>query len=363
MALITGAGLMVSAVLTVSYTIPTESLLSFAQCAALLSAGLRHPEGSVQVLDEWMTRPTADAGNSTTLPEPSAGITQPLSTTAAPSTAPTEPTKAGNDTASGSSGRVLTQQLSAGSDFVQGVAIQNKSGKTVDIAASLKHVPALSLSKTTDKPQVLIVHTHTTECYLQRDDGTYRAEDVTRSADNSRNMVAVGAVIAAQLKQAGIGVIHDTAVHDNPYSGAYSRSAASIKTYLKTYPTIRVVLDIHRDAIYPADNVRVKPTVKVNGKAAAQVMMIVGMRNTSATPNPHTADNLALGVRLQQQLHREYPGLVRPLSLVDARYNQQLTNGSLLIEVGSDANTLEEALYAGELVGNGVATVLKALGA
>ena len=130
---------------------------------------------------------------------------------------------------------------------------------------------------------------------------------------------------------------------------------------MKQYPTIRVVLDIHRDAIYPSDDTRVKPTVVIDGKKAAQVMIIVGMKNTTSVPNSHVQENLAFGVRLQQYLHQEYTGLMRPVLLANARYNQQLTNGSLLIEIGSDANTIDEAVYAGELVGKGLAQVLRDL--
>ena len=124
-----------------------------------------------------------------------------------------------------------------------------------------------------------------------------------------------------------------------------------------------MVLDLHRDAIYQSDGTHVKPTATIDGKAAAQVMIIVGMKNTTAVPNPHTAENLSLGVRLQQALHKNYPGIARPLLLADARYNQQLTNGSLLIEVGSDSNTLEEACYSGTLLGKATAQVLRELGA
>ena len=318
------------------------------QNLALLSAGLREPADSVQHLSGYLTRATAAAPTAPSPIPPGEAVTHTVTTTA------TVLRKDG--------GTVLTQQLSAGSAFVQGVAVRNKSGKTVSVADSLAHTPKLSLTKT-DAPQVLITHTHTTECYLPYDTGFYNNEDPTRTADETKNMVAVGKRVAAQLTAAGIGVIHDTAIHDQPYNGAYGHAKAAIQQYLAKYPTIRVVLDLHRDAIYTDNTTHVKPTAVIDGKPAAQVMILVGMMNTKSVPNPHTAENLALGVRLQQRLHQRYTGLARPLLLADGRYNQQLTNGSLLIEIGSDANTLAEACYSGDLLGTALADVLHTLGA
>lgn len=346
-------GALVLCVALVAYTVPINTLRVLGERAAQLSAGLRAPRDSVEWLEGRLTRPTAAA----TAPQVVLGTarTQAVTTTAATTTTTAPARKDG--------GIVLTQQLSAGSNFVQDVAIRNKSGKTVDIAAALKRTPALGLKKNSTAPQVLIVHTHTTECYMSYDNGFYNSDDPTRTDDPQKNMVAVGERVAAALRAAGIGVLHDTAIHDQPYNGAYSHSKAAVERYLKANPTIRVVLDLHRDAIYQDATTHVKPTVTVDGKKAAQVMIIVGLKNTKAVPNTHTAENLSFGVRLQQALHQTHPGLARPLLLADARYNQQLSNGSLLIEMGSDANTLEEACYSGDLLGGVLATVLKGLGA
>ncbi len=346
---------LVGSVTAAALIVPPDTLRLVGERAALLSAGLRQPADGVELLDGWLTRETAAAAVTVPTVSLGEGRTQTVTTTTT-TTAVTVVRKAG-------SGTVLTQQMSAGSDFVQGVAIRNKSGKTVSIADSLAHTPALSLVKGSDKPQVLITHTHTTECYMSYDAGFYNPDDPTRTDNPEKNMVAVGERVAAQLREAGIGVIHDTAIHDQPYNGAYGHSKAAIQSYLNKYPSIRVVLDLHRDAIYQNSTTHIKPTAEIQGKKAAQVMIIVGMMNTKSVPNTHTAENLAFGARLQQALHQTYPGLARPLLLADARYNQQLTNGSLLIEIGSDANTLEEACYSGELLGGTLATVLKELGA
>ncbi len=335
--------------------VPPEQWIEWGRRAALFSAGLRQPQNGVGFVEQteptYADTPTADFESETVLP-PDGAYLQTVLPLAVPK----------DEAATDGDGVVLTQQMSVGTVFEQGVAITNRTGKTVDIAAALSHKPALSFRNDETAPQVLILHTHTTECYLEHDDGVYQNSDATRTNDAEKNMTAVGKALAAQLKMAGIGVIHDTAIHDQPYNGAYAHAKTAIEKYLKQYPTIRVVLDLHRDAVYPDQNTRIKPTAVINGKKAAKAMIIVGMMNAATVPNPHTQENLSFAARLQQRLHTDYPTLMRPLNLANARYNHQLTNGSLLIEIGSDANTLEEAVYSAELIGNGLVQVLRGEG-
>lgn len=330
--------------------VPNDTWLSLGQKAAAAAVGMSKPQQSV----EWLQSQNEE--------EPSTTTTTTLPPTPALKTAVQAPTTLAvpqtNGTIVKGGGVVLTKQLSSGSSFVEGVAIKNSHGFDVDVSAALAKPFSLSVDKKESAPQVLIVHTHTTECYLTHDDGVYAPDDNTRTDDPTKNMVAVGKALAAELKKAGIGVIHDTTIHDQPYNGAYGHSKASVERYLREYPTIRVVLDLHRDAVYPDDNTRIKPTAVINGKKAAQVMIIVGMLNSKTAPNLYVEENWAFAVRLQQRLHTDYEGLMRPLNVANARYNQQLTSGSLLLEMGSDANTLEEAVYAAELVGKGLVQVL-----
>jgi len=190
--------------------------------------------------------------------------------------------------------------------------------------------------------------------------GYYNADDVTRSTDNAENMVAVGAALAEELRAQGIGVVHDTTQHDHPqYTGAYTRSAQTITQYLQKYPSIRVVIDLHRDALMQEDQTKIKPTVTVDGKKASQMMVIVGVTSSDSAPNPHTNINLRFGLQLHRALESSHTGLMRPLYMVDSRYNQHLSAGSLLIEVGTDANVLSESLYSARLLGRELATMLK----
>ncbi len=239
------------------------------------------------------------------------------------------------------------------------VKVKNTNKTGIDIEKKLKEKPDLSVSK--DKPAVLIFHTHTTETYQLLDRGFYEEGFMTRSNDKGRNMVRVGKAIAEQIEKAGYKVIHDTAVYDSKYSGAYARSRKGAEEVLKKYPSIQVVLDIHRDAIQRTDGTKIKPTAKINGKKAAQIMIISGCQEdgNGITNLPDWKYNLTFAVHLQDKLEELFEGITRPLYFCPRSYNMNLTHCSLLVEVGSDANTLEEAVYTGKCIGVAVSEILK----
>lgn len=222
---------------------------------------------------------------------------------------------------------------------------------SIDIGAELQKRPDVQIRKNAG-PQVLIYHTHTTEAF----------EGVTRSTDKSLSVCAVGDQIAKQLEQAGIGVVHDTTYHDYPaYNGSYSRSIVTMQNDLKKYPGIQVTIDLHRDAMTRSDGTRLKPTAVINGKKAAQVMIISGCDDTGDLGFPDWEYNLRLALRLQKSMADLYPNLGRPLNFCARRYNENVTHGSLLVEIGTDANTLDEALYGGQLFGKALAAALSEL--
>lgn len=219
--------------------------------------------------------------------------------------------------------------------------------------------PEFSIS-THGEPQVLIMHTHTTESFEPYERESFDANFNYRTTDSSKNMVMVGDAIAAQLEAAGIGVIHDTTIHDYPsYTGSYARSAETVKAILADYPSIKVVLDVHRDAI-GHDGTILQPTVEINGKKACQVMIISGC-DDGTMGMPSYLLNFRFACLWQQQMETDHPGLTRPILFDYRKYNQDLTTGSLLIEVGTHGNTLEQAAYAGELVGESLAKALLTL--
>lgn len=210
--------------------------------------------------------------------------------------------------------------------------------------------------------QVLIMHTHTTESYEPYDRDYYDKNYSARTLDEAYNMIRVGNSLAKALSENGIGVVHDTTVHDYPsYNGSYERSAETVKGWLEKYPTVKVVIDLHRDAIertVSGETVRVKPTTEIDGKKAAQLMIIAGC-DDGKMGMPNWKENLRFGAALQNQLETDYKSITRPLMFDYRKYNQDLTTGSILIEVGGHANSLDEAVYSAELLGKSLSRLLK----
>ena len=192
-------------------------------------------------------------------------------------------------------------------------------------------------------PRVLILHSHTTESFRQTAD-RYEESSAYRTLDPGHNMLALGKIVAEILESAGIGVIHDTTLHDYPsYNGSYSHAAASTKAYLEQYPTIELILDLHRDAADTPTG-QMATSCTVGGEKAAQLMFVLG--TDKRLNHPDWEQNLSLALKLQVLLEKENPGICRDLTLSKNRYNQHLGAYALLIEIGAAGNTLEEAKIA-----------------
>ena len=241
------------------------------------------------------------------------------------------------------------------------VYMKNSTGLDINIKNLLQSSLKFKIQKN-DQPQVLIMHTHTTETFMTQDDDFYTDEFKSRTTDNNKNMVKIGSIVAEKLNAAGIKTIHDTTKHDYPeYSGSYGRSAKTVNSYLKKHKSIKIVLDLHRDAVSSGESDKVKLTTQIGGKKAAQVMLVMGSQSGSITNHPNWQENLKLALKLQQTLEVKYPTLARPLSLMSKKYNQSLSTGSLLIEFGTDVNTLDEACYSAELVADSLVSLLNTL--
>lgn len=286
----------------------------------------------------------------------------PAESSAPSSTAP--PESASTPVLAGAAkGNIISKYVSpysAGTSF-DGIYLKNSTGLDIDIkklsTASLK----FKIAKT-EEPQVLILHTHASESFMEIDSTYYTDTFTSRSTENEKNMVKIGAIVAEKLNASGIVTLHDTTLHDYPqYNGSYTRSAKTINSYLKKYPSIKVVLDLHRDAISSGEADKVKLVTEIEGKKAAQVMLVMGSQSGSVTNFPNWQENLKLALKLQQTMEKNYPTLARPLSLMSKNYNQSLTTGSLLIEFGTDANSLAEVHYSAELVGNSLVKTLQSL--
>lgn len=243
-------------------------------------------------------------------------------------------------------------KTSGSTDTVQGIHIKNATAtKKPDFNTLLNEGPELIISDKSE-PVVLIFHTHTTESYLLSDNGVFYDGYETRSTDSAKNMVRVGDEICRVLDENGIGYIHDTAIYDENYEGAYARSRVSVEKYLKEYPTIQIVLDVHRDAIYYSDTSHCKPTAEIEGRKAAQIMIITGAQEGYISDFPYWEDNLRFALCVQKTAEDKYPGLMKPLYFCQRKYNMDTAKCSLLLEMGTDANTLDEAVYSAHLTGN-----------
>lgn len=230
--------------------------------------------------------------------------------------------------------------------------VTSVSNKT--LLAESRLAPDFTVEKN-GEPQILIMHTHTTESYEPYERDFYDSSFNSRTTDERMNMVAVGNAVAEQLEAAGIGVIHDVTKHDYPsYNDSYDRSRETVSTILEEHPSIKIVLDIHRDAIERENGERIAPVAEINGRNAAQVMIICGCDDGTMNM-PNYLKNFRFACMLQQQMESGYEGLTRPILFDYRKYNQDLTTGSILIEVGGHANSIEQAVYSGELIGKSLA--------
>lgn len=257
-------------------------------------------------------------------------------------------------------GKIVSQTYGeeSATQRLESILVKNTTGRELNISDVLKSKPSLEKSEKNDI-SVLIFHTHTTECYQIVESEKYLKSFSPRDNDKGHNMVRIGDEITSQLEKAGIGVIHDTKIYDSKYSGAYERSGEGVDSYLEKYPTIQVVIDVHRDAIQTSESTKVKPVTTINGKKAAQIMTITGCEGGEITDFPNWEKNLCFALHLQKTAEEMYPTLMRPVFFCNRKYNMYKSDCSVLLEIGSDANTLDEAAYSGRLIGNVLAVMLK----
>jgi len=216
----------------------------------------------------------------------------------------------------------------------------------------------LSWDLTDGEPAVLIVHTHATECFTPTDAESFSQYDPYRTLSQGHNMVCLGQLLAQLLEAEGIRVIHDKGYHDYPdYNMSYIHARSAIQAHLQQYPTIRMVLDLHRDAAETTQG-QLTTSATVGNQRSAQLMMVVGT-DAGGNHHPYWQENLALALKLSAVLEQENPGICRPVNLRSERFNMDLTRGSLLVEVGAAGNTLQEASVAIHALAQGIVKLAK----
>ena len=247
-------------------------------------------------------------------------------------------------------------------DLSKDYDVLNSTSITPDEEGLLKR--ALPYPYKEGVPLVLVVHTHATESYADEDEsfvtpdekgnyGFYTNDSKTRSSDTEKNIVAVGEVFCTVLSENGIGVIQCRTLNDEgDYNNAYTNSRKEILKYLEKYPSIKYVVDIHRDSLVANDGKKTKTLASLD-EPCAQVMFVSG------TIFNGWENNLSVALKIKKVMDEKYPSLSRPIYLRNSKYNLDLTKGSLLLEIGTCANTLDEAKRAAELAAECFAEVIK----
>ena len=231
------------------------------------------------------------------------------------------------------------------------VKLQNLSGYDTDVEAWLEHPLNWELQQS--QPTVLILHSHGTESYADTKSDNYR------SLNTGKNVVSVGEALARLLEKAGIGVIHDKSMHDSPsYDDSYPNSRRSAQAYLDKYPTIQLVLDLHRDSMMDSSGNQIRYALETDRGTAAKMMFVVG---TDAGGQSHEKwpENMSLAVKLQALLEKQTPGICRPINFRTQRFNQDLSTGAVLVEMGSAANSREEVLRSVQLLADAIIALSK----
>lgn len=237
-------------------------------------------------------------------------------------------------------------------------SLSNATSFDVNLESLLQSTPkSLESLSVSSEPIVLILHTHACECYSESEN-LYAENAPTRCDNTDKNVVRVGEEIAKTLSDFGICTVHCKTLHDKEsFIDAYSESAESAREYLEKYPSIKFVLDVHRDAIIREDGESIKAVCDVAGEKYAQIMFVVGT-NELGHNHPDWHENLSLATLLQNEISSSYPSLCRSINLRNVPFNQQLLDGYLLLEVGTSGNTLSEALRSARAFGTEFARLI-----
>lgn len=239
------------------------------------------------------------------------------------------------------------------------VAIGNETSYSIDVSRMLSKEPDIDM--TVEGPKVLITHTHATESYSANGAKVYDIKASDRNEDTSKNVVAVGERLADILNGNGIEALHDTVLHDVPsFNGSYAHSLNTVEEYLKKYPSIQIVFDVHRDSVVYDDNAKARTITKINGQEAAQLMFVVGT-DEKGLYNPEWKENLTSAIHFQTAITQKYPDLMRHINLRKERFNGHTTHSSMIIEVGTSGNSLNEAFNAVEAAGACISDYLNSL--
>lgn len=306
--------------------------------------GQPQPAAFLLAASEEETTPPEEPETTTAPTEPSDPVTEPTE----PPTEPTVPYTMPDAPEDAMKMEVVNASL---------VEINNVAKKNLSVGEMIQE--PLQWDLTVDEPSVLIIHTHGTEAYTPVEGETYKEEGGDyRTTDNDHNMIAVGEELARLLKEAGINVVHDQSIYDYPdYEGAYDNARVGFQQQLKDHPTVKLVIDLHRDAAQWEDGSQWATQATIKGEKSAQVMLVVG----SDTYYSHSnwEQNLTLALKLHSVMEKTHPGSTRPLDLRNQRFNQDLSPGAIIAEIGSAGNTQREAMNAVSVLAEAIIMIAK----
>ena len=207
-----------------------------------------------------------------------------------------------------------------------------------------------------NKEDIVIYHTHTCESYTKTEKYTYKSSGNFRTTDLNYSVARVGEELKKYLDKYDFNVIHNKTYHDYPkYNGSYTRSLETIEKILKTSKA-SLVIDLHRDAL--GSNSKYAPAVKINGEEAAQIMFVIGT-DGGGLKHDEWKKNLKLAIKIQEKANEMYPGLFKPIIVRNSRYNQHVSEGACIIEVGATGNTLEQCLVSMKYLSSVIFEVMK----
>lgn len=257
-------------------------------------------------------------------------------------------------------GKIISEDYSSknATSAIGSVYLRNTTKKSdINFGDFIKKKVFANIDKDKNKPVVLVYHTHASESYQITENEFYSNSLVADSG--TLGIVRAGDALCSKIESCGYEVIHDRTVYDTSYSGAFERSREKVSDILRANPSIQIVIDLHRDSISRKDGSKVKTVAEIDGKKVAQIQLITGCEEGAVKSFPNWEKNLTFALRLQKNISDTYPHAVRPLLFCARKYNMDLVPCALNVEIGTDANTVREAVYSAEILGSSIAEIIK----
>lgn len=225
--------------------------------------------------------------------------------------------------------------------------------KALEKIKNIKKPKTISIAK--DKPYVMVYNTHATEAYLPEHDGGFR------STDKNYNVIAIADIITKNLIEKGHLVKQVETMHDYPnYNASYSRAKSTLETELSKEKNLKVLIDVHRDGVSPDasyyDRIKKESVVEIDGKRVGTFKFVIG----NDTPNKDEIIQFSNYIKSVSDMM--YPGLaLKPIIKPYGKFNQNISDYSLLMEVGSNVNTLDETKRTADYISEILDVALKGI--